>query len=419
MTPSVATVLPATGSAVPPATRSAVPPATRPAARSVIPPAVLRALLAGTAAWIALAAAPARAQDASGVTDIPTASDSAIVDASTRVVGGARTSIEDWPSVVALLHPGELGVPFNRQFCGGTVIASRWVLTAAHCMYDLFGAPIAADELSVLDGQTNLREPSNGREIAVARVVRHPGYVDDASGRTRDDIALLELAADTSAPPSELFAGDPERYPGTLAAVVGWGATEYVTVGSPPFPDRLRRAVVPLVPVATCNAPESYAGDVVEGQFCAGFPEGGVDTCIGDSGGPLYVQVDGRVQQAGVTSFGRGCALPDYYGIYTSTASYLDWIGSYVRLPIEPVPPAEPVASVPAPVVTAPRSPAGGGQTGGATGGATGDGGPASGGGGSGGGGGGTSGAGLLALLAALGLRRRRALPLSPAAARS
>lgn len=321
---------------------------------------------------VALGALPAAAQELGDArTAAPSAADLAadaaavpefaIVDYTTRVVGGARTDVGHWPSVVALLHPGELSVPYNRQFCGGTVIESGWVLTAAHCMYDLFGNPIEAGEVSVLDGQTDLSEPSNGREIGVVAVHRHPGYVDDLEGRTHDDIALLQLASPTSAPPTELFAGDPEDYPGLPAAVIGWGATEYVTIGRTPFPDSLQRGVVPLVPRATCNAPEAYAGDVVDGQFCAGYPEGGVDTCIGDSGGPLYIQVDGRVQQAGVTSFGRGCALPDYYGIYTSTARYLDWIRQFVQLPIEPVPPVAAVAGgTDDGVVTTPRSPSGG-----------------------------------------------------------
>ena len=358
--------------------------------------AIAAALAFATCTAVGLAPSGAGAQeDAGSVADA--AADVAIADDATRVVGGARTSIVEWPSVVALLHPGELRAPFDRQFCGGTVIASRWVLTAAHCLYDLFGAPMDAGSLVVLPGQTNLREPSEGRELVVANVIRHPGYVDDATGRTRDDIALLELAVEIPAPASELFAGDPGNYPGAPAAIVGWGATEYAPIGSPPFPDELREALVPIVPADVCNGPDSYAGDVAEGQFCAGFPEGGVDSCTGDSGGPLYVRIDERVQLAGVTSFGRGCALPGFYGIYTDVSAYLDWITTYVELPIVPVPPRV-VTAAPVQTATAPRAPGGGG--------AAGDVPPAP---ESSGGGGGATGAAALALLGIAAWRRRAA----------
>ena len=366
-------------------------------------PRPARALASGVALLSALGAA-ATSMGAAAQDVVPggagEGADVGIVDRATRVIGGERTSIARWPSVVALLRPGEMFLPYDRQFCGGTVIASRWVLTAAHCLIDPFGGPMDGSELVVLAGQSNLAEPSEGREILVTNVFRHPGYVDDATGRTRDDIALLELATDAPTPTSELFAGDPEDYPGELGVIVGWGATEDPSFGGTPFPDALQEAAVPLVPFATCDGPQAYAGDVAEGQFCAGFDEGGVDACTGDSGGPLYVRVDDRVQLAGVTSFGRGCALPDFYGIYTDVAAYLDWIRTYVELPVEPVPPvavARPDPSGGVPPDAVPRVPGGGG-------GAAGDG--PSDGGGSGGGGGALGLAGLLALLG--GVRRRR-----------
>jgi len=79
-----------------------------------------------------------------------------------------------------------------------------------------------------------------------------------------------------------------------------------------------------------CNAPESYDDNIYPNQLCAGFIEGGRDSCVGDSGGPLVVTVDDVVQQVGVVSFGFGCALPNFYGIYTDIPYFIGWINQYV-----------------------------------------------------------------------------------------
>ncbi|MFT6307429.1 MAG: secreted trypsin-like serine protease [Halioglobus sp.] len=65
-------------------------------------------------------------------------------------------------------------------------------------------------------------------------------------------------------------------------------------------------------------------------QVCAGFREGGIDTCIGDSGGPLYLIQNGEQVQVGITSFGNGCGLPNFYGVYTNISAYKTWISGYV-----------------------------------------------------------------------------------------
>ena len=81
-----------------------------------------------------------------------------------------------------------------------------------------------------------------------------------------------------------------------------------------------------------CNDPSAYNGMIHESQICAGFAQGGVDSCSGDSGGPLFVEQDGQRTLVGVVSFGDGCARPDAYGIYTNVSFFRSWIEQYVEL---------------------------------------------------------------------------------------
>jgi len=256
-------------------------------------------------------------------------SDTAVIDLTNRVIGGNRARPGQFPSIVALLDAG-LFSPADRQFCGGTVIDARWVVTAAHCLHDNAGQRLDPANIRIVEQVLDLRAETIDEEVMVTNMIVHESY-DHASTETYDDIALLELATALDSPPAALFTEDPERFAGTSAVVAGWGAIEYRSPQFVVYPDALQQASVPLVTRSVCNAPDSY-DFIAEGQLCAGFIEGGVDGCLGDSGGPLITVVNGRPELIGVTSFGRGCAEPHFYGIYTSVSSYLDWIGQYVAV---------------------------------------------------------------------------------------
>lgn len=246
----------------------------------------------------------------------------------TRIIGGQSVREGAWPSTVALLFARQ-GTLFARQFCAGTVIAERWVLTAAHCLHSETGEIMDPSALRVGAGVTNLQNENSVREVTVTSLFLHPDYIPGGTN-TRNDIALMELAQPTGVPALPLYAGDPENIPGSPAIVVGWGAINFSETEPLVFPTALQQATVPLVSRAVCNLPQSYNGAIAEGQMCAGFQSGGVDACVGDSGGPLMVLEGGEFRQVGVVSFGRGCALPNLYGIYTHTGFYSTWINELV-----------------------------------------------------------------------------------------
>ena len=244
------------------------------------------------------------------------------------IVGGQEADPGEWPWQVALVSKGS--DPMNGQFCGGALIDARWVLTAAHCV-----DTANTDSLDIIAGIHDLVAVDAGSvRVALSQVVVHPGWNDS----TKDnDIALLKLAqpiaergrsadalpiAYSKLPPASIGA-----LVGVDATVTGWGNR---ASNGQDYPARLHEVVVPIVSNADCD--NSYGG-ITDNMLCAGLSQGGKDSCQGDSGGPLVVADGANWQQAGIVSFGIGCALPDYPGVYTRVSRYVDWIRSYTNPP--------------------------------------------------------------------------------------
>jgi secreted trypsin-like serine protease len=203
------------------------------------------------------------------------------------VVGGANVPDGTAPYVVAVLAGGARGVPaWQRVVCGGTVVARRTVLTAAHCLQ------AAGERPEVLSGRTNLLDV-RGRRHRVVSVAVHPRF---DPGTFRADVALLTLAEPVAAAPVAL-AGPGQAAlwaPGAHATVLGWGA---LSEGQRSQTAWLQAGAVAITGDGACTSEPTL--------LCAG---GAVDACQGDSGGPLVVPVGGRPMQVGIVSSGRGCA---------------------------------------------------------------------------------------------------------------
>lgn len=237
-------------------------------------------------------------------------------DDSRRIVGGVPAQPGTRPWQVGLVVAG-IKDNAQAQFCGGTLIAPQWVLTAAHCV----DGNMMPSQVAVLVGTHSLSD-ANARRVGVKRLEVHPKWDEDTND---NDIALLELAAPVTPSPTitpiRFATTEKEPTAGTLLTVSGWGATKEGGASS----ILLMTVDVPVVPISRCNRSASYNGAATRRMVCAGGDEGGKDSCQGDSGGPA-VTIDDEPTVVGVVSWGLGCARPWKYGVYTRVGAFAEWI---------------------------------------------------------------------------------------------
>lgn len=293
-------------------------------------------------------------------------------EVASRIIGGRAAEEGDWPWQVSLhtadrMDGTEDGM-FVSQFCGGSLIARQWVLTAAHCVTDDDGRVGPPGDFLVRSGAVDL---IRGDFRAVAQVIV---YEDYNPYTLEHDIALLRLAEpieNSSGPVGAIsLQTEPGPIPNGPAVVIGWGLLD----GKESFPMTLQETDIDIVTNDTCNAgmnaqtsrelgdfllekgryygiqmealEEAFAiitanieAPVTGNMMCAGVPSGERTSCNGDSGGPLMVRdASGEWIQVGIVSWGRqplnadrACAHENLYSVYTRVGNYFDWIASHVR----------------------------------------------------------------------------------------
>jgi len=255
-----------------------------------------------------------------------------------RIVGGAAApSPIPWQVSMRQCQSG------GCHYCGGTVLDAKTILTAAHCQ--------VSTNHYIMVGKTNRNE---GQNVAIANVIN-----SNWNQQTMDnDIAIVKLATpltlggDVQAIclPSAGFNPDV----GAECFVSGWGTLQS---GAQSLPTQLQYVGVPVVSQASCN--NAYSNGITANMICAGLSTGGKDSCQGDSGGPFVCMENGNPVITGVVSFGIGCALADYPGVYARVTQYLPWIQANMEggSGSPPAPPGPPPATTAAPPSTGCGSP--------------------------------------------------------------
>jgi len=265
------------------------------------------------------------------------------------VVGGSPSQEGSWPWQVRLFDDFDP----NTGFCGGSLVARQWVLTAAHCV--VVGGEVV-DKVVVGYGSVYQHKL---KMVGGEKIIVHPNYQTE----NNTDLALIKLSEPVDGGQVIQIAEPSDEakllQPGDKLTVTGWGALwdfagfeealysrsghqevntrALLSANALNSPEQLHEVDVELIAFDDCKEAYEAFGEAIDTAFaiapteiCVGSPSGGKDSCYGDSGGPLVAKTDddrGYVQ-VGVVSWGSQCGNPVLPGIYNRLSQFHDWVSN-------------------------------------------------------------------------------------------
>ncbi|KAM9032189.1 vitamin K-dependent protein C isoform X1 [Sarcophilus harrisii] len=236
-----------------------------------------------------------------------------------RILGGRPANKGDSPWQVILLDSRA------KLKCGGVLIHSSWVLTAAHCVEH-------PKYLIVRLGEYNIRRHENSEmDFSIQETIVHPNYTKSTSD---NDIALLYLNKPVAFSkyilpiclPNQGLAHRELMKVGKEMVITGWGRQFEESKNRTYI---LRFIKIPLASHTECS--QTMQNSVSENMLCAGILGDRRDACEGDSGGPMITEFRGTWFLVGLVSWGEGCGRPNNFGIYTKVSQYLSWMQDHIK----------------------------------------------------------------------------------------
>jgi len=233
-----------------------------------------------------------------------------------KIVNGNEALPGDWPWQVSLNNNG-------RHFCGGSLINSEWIISAAHCFSG------STSGYTILLG---LHDRNSHESWVVQRrfkvLVNHPQW---SSAQLRNDISLIKMDRPVTYTPEIRPICMPTQQETTNAHanektwVTGWGAGR---IGGPLYVKKMEGHHI-VLPSARCQS--KYGARFTNAtQICAGEIGDQAGPCQGDSGGPFTRELTPlQWTLLGVVSWGIGCGDG---GVYTRVDSYLSWLEGTISL---------------------------------------------------------------------------------------
>nr|WP_158163491.1 trypsin-like serine protease [Vibrio mimicus] len=250
------------------------------------------------------------------------------VEVTPYIVNGTVATVSNYPSFASLaiyISPYQYS---TRTYCGATVLNSRYILTAAHCIYGDSYAMLYTVAIPQLQDENDY--PNGNIQFARGAEFYYPdNYVHSSSAYWPNDIAIIKLENDLNVSNfvGVLNSTVNDNYPtgGTYKAV-GHGYVSTNTVGG----TQLLETNLIFVPFSTCT--DYYGANFSSGHICFTGPQPGLfrnSTCSGDSGGPVYWDNGSGYIQIGITSFGPsicGDASQPVTSVFTEVSDYYSWI---------------------------------------------------------------------------------------------